>query len=79
MRVIHIEAEQGHAVPKTVMGARGPFGKYEPARSADENPSDPYPSGATAQNGMRGVVLYDCNNCGATVREDNLDSHECEE
>jgi hypothetical protein len=79
MRVIHIQAEQGHAVPRQVLDARGPFGRYEPERATEDYPSGDFPPGATAQNGMREVVMYECRACGAAVREDALDSHGCKE
>lgn len=80
MRVIYKDAVQAHAVPKHILDARGPFGAWSPEKAEDTGaPVDPYPPGATAQNGMTEVVFYECNDCQAVVREDNLDSHECEE
>ena len=79
MRVIQRQAVQAHAVPASVLDARGPFGRYEPKKADDDYPPDPYPPGATAQNGMTEVVMYECSECKAHVREDNLDAHECEE
>lgn len=78
MRVIRIQAEQAHAVPQQVMQARGPFERYQPTIAAlDVMPE--FPPGATAQNGMTEVALYECQRCGAVVRGDALDSHQCEE
>ena len=79
MRVIYIEAEQGHAVPKSVMEARGPFAHYEPQPAEEDYQPMGFPPGATAQNGMKEVIFYECNECGATIREGELDYHECEE
>jgi hypothetical protein len=78
MRVISIQAEQGHIVPSHVLEARGPFGRYEPERAEDVYVPE-FPPGATAQNGMHEVTLYECRDCHAVIREDNLDSHDCEE
>jgi hypothetical protein len=78
MRMIYIEAEQGHAVPKSVLSANGPFGKYEPVKGDPIVPVE-FPRGATAQNEMHEVILFECNGCGATVREPDLDHHECKE
>ena len=80
MRVIYIQAEQAHSVPSRVYEARGPFARYQPPEILDL-PYDPdkFPSGSTAQNGMREVVRYECQVCMATLREDELDGHVCEE
>lgn len=80
MRVIHRDAVQAHAVPSRVYEARGPFGRYQP--EIVEIPYDPdtFPvSGATAQNGMKGVVLYECQDCMGILTEAELDSHVCNE
>lgn len=79
MRVIEIDAEQGHAVPDRILEARGPFGRVEP--EVVDLPPDPnqLPPGATAQNNYREVALYECQACGGVVREDDLDIHECKE
>lgn len=77
MRVIYKDAEQGHRVPSHVIDARGPFRPWNP-EIVCEDPPDPFPPGATAQNGMTEVTFYECRACGATVSEYNLDSHRCE-
>ena len=77
MRVIHKDAEQAHAVPRTVMEARGPFEPYRPEIVQDDHLPE-FPPGATAQNGMQEVAFYECRQCGATVSEYNLDRHRCE-
>ena len=44
-----------------------------------DEPVDPFPPGATAQNGMKEVLFYECRACGEVLRETELDNHECEE
>lgn len=78
MRVIHRQAEQGHLVPQQVMEARGPFGRYEP-KVVSLDAVDEFPPGATAQNGMREIQMYQCRLCDGIVREDDLNTHDCEE
>lgn len=75
-RIVHKQAVQAHAIPKMVMEARGPFGKYEPEIVYDNPPAE-FPPGATAQNGMREVVLYRCNLCQAVVKDFDTATHVC--
>jgi hypothetical protein len=77
MRVIYKDAEQGHVVPSQVLGTRALFERWNP-EIIREDPPDPFPPGATAQNGMQEVAFYECRSCGATVSEYNLDRHLCE-
>jgi hypothetical protein len=79
MRVIHVDAVQAHAVPSRVYEPRGPFDRYQPSEIKDL-PFDPdkFPTGSTAQNGMREVVMYECQVCMAILRDDELDGHVCE-
>lgn len=65
-------------MPDRVLEPRGPFGKYEPEVHALEYDPDKFPPGATAQNGMKEVVMYECNLCGAILKETQLDGHTCE-
>ena len=78
MRVIHKQAVQAHLVPSIVMEARGPFSSYEPLRDETGTDAPEFPSGATAQNEMNEVVLYQCRDCGAVVKDRDIDYHECE-
>lgn len=78
MRVIRIQAVQAHAVPQMVMEPRGPFERYEPTILTEDYRPE-FPPGATAQNGMTEVHMYECNRCQAVVRGDALDTHHCEE
>lgn len=78
MRVIRLQAEQAHAVPAMVMKPRGPFEKYEPTIVVEDHLPE-FPPGATAQNGMTEVFLFECSRCEAVVRGDALDAHQCEE
>lgn len=75
MRVIHLQAQQGHPVPQRAMEPRGPFQHYEPVVVDLEEDPDEFPYGATAQNNMRGVDLYECQGCEAVLLESELDSH----
>lgn len=79
MRVIQRDAVQAHAVPTRVYEARGPFGRYQPPEIKDL-PYDPdkFPAGATAQNGMQEITLYECQSCLAILKETQLDGHVCE-
>lgn len=79
VRIIHKQAEQGHAVPSHILTASGPFGVYTPEKAEDEQVVDEFPYGATAQNDMVGIGLYTCNLCGSLVRETELSVHRCEE
>lgn len=82
MRVIRKAAYQGHAVPATAGYPRGPFNPEilaQPVIVFDDNdPDDVFPPGATAQNGYRGVQMFRCRDCGAIVREEDVESHRCE-
>ena len=75
-RIIHKQAVQAHAVPKMVLEARGPFQKYE-AHVVPMDIAPEFPPGATAQNGMREVILYKCNACGEIVKDFDTASHVC--
>lgn len=79
MRVIHVDAVQAHAVPTHVYEPRGPFGP-RPQPEIVDIPYDPdkFPAGSTAQNGMQAVLMYECQNCMAILRESELDEHLCE-
>lgn len=79
MRVIQRDAVQAHAVPTRVYEPRGPFPEpYRP--EIVDLPYDPdrFPPGATAQNGMQEIALFQCQRCDAVLKEDQLDSHVCE-
>ena len=78
MRVIQRDAVQAHAVPNRVYEPRGPFMAYQPQIA--DLPFDPdyFPPGATAQNGMTEIVMYECQVCMAVLKEAELDSHVCE-
>ena len=78
MRVIQRDAVQAHAVPSHVYEARGPFGRYQP--EIVDLPYDPdyFPPGATAQNGMKEVAMYECQKGTAILKENQLDGHVCE-
>lgn len=78
MRVIQRDAVQAHAVPTRVYEARGPFGRYQPEIVDLPYDPDKFPPGATAQNGMQEVVMYQCNRCEAILTEDQTNSHVCE-
>lgn len=78
MRVIQRDAVQAHAVPSRVYEARGPFGRWQPEIVDLPYDPDKFPPGATAQNKMTEVVMYQCNRCEAILKETELDSHVCE-
>lgn len=82
MRVIRRPAFQGHAVPETAGRPQGPFPSEVLAPPVitydDSDPDNIYPPGATAQNNYRGVTMYRCRDCSATLTEDQLEDHACE-
>lgn len=79
MRVIYREAVQAHAVPARAYEARGPFARYQPAEILDlTHDPDRFPPGSTAQNGMKEVVMYECQRCMTILTEPELDGHVCE-
>lgn len=79
MRVIYVDAVQAHAVPRRTYEARGPFERYQPPEILDlTHDPDKFPPGSTAQNGMREIVMYECQGCMAILSEHELDSHVCE-
>ena len=78
MRVIQRDAVQAHRVPDRVYEPMGPFGHYEPRVVPISHDPDKFPSGATAQNGMKGLPMYECNSCRRILTENQLDSHTCE-
>ena len=75
-RIIHKQAVQAHAVPKTAKAATGPFPAYEPEISDIDYDPDWFPPGATTQNGMS-PNRYQCNACKEILWESELDDHEC--
>jgi hypothetical protein len=87
MRIERIVTKQGHAVPEAAYAPRGPF----PAELFTAKPvitdyvaqSDSggpeLPEGATAQNNYREVRWFRCRDCFGTVRENELDSHNCDD
>jgi hypothetical protein len=80
MRMVYVDAVQAHPVPSRAYEARGPFARYQPREILD-TPFDPdkFPvAGATAQNEMRGVPMYECQDCKAILMETELDGHVCE-
>lgn len=78
MRTIRIDAEQGHAIPTHAYEARGPFAPVIPQVSDLDRDPDWFPPGATAQNKMQGVPMYECRGCGAVLLERYVDGHVCE-
>jgi hypothetical protein len=79
MRVIQKDAVQAHAVPRRVLEARGPFPTpYQPQVVELTHDPDKFPPGATAQNGMQEVALFECQTCFTVLKEDQLDGHVCE-
>jgi hypothetical protein len=78
MRVIQRDAVQAHAVPSRVYEARGPFGRYQPEIVDLPYDPDSFPPGATAQNGMKEIVMYECQQCLTILKETQLDGHVCE-
>jgi hypothetical protein len=84
MRVRTIATFQGHYVPSKAYRAPGIF---DPEITRKESPVvdyeteqeglSPFPHGATAQNGMRGVRYFKCNVCEIVIMENELDDHVC--
>lgn len=83
VRIIQKRAVQAHAVPSRVMQYQAGFnvGTPSPVLAQEYDPDHLYPDGATVQNGMQGVEIeyYECRDCSAILREDELDHHVCEE
>ena len=78
MRIIYKDAAQGHLIPARAYEARGPFSPVLPRVVDIDHDPDWYPPGATAQNKMAGITLYECSRCGDVLRETDLDAHVCE-
>lgn len=89
MRIERVQAKQGHPVPAHAGRPLGPFPPelawnpevvvdYEPL---DDGGSAPLPEGATAQNSFRPRKFrwFRCDDCGETLREDELDNHDCDD
>lgn len=75
-----VRTVQGHAVPEHAYHAPGIFDPEVmrgPERAPDHVDEWDYPPGATVLNGMRGVQLYNCTQCGDTVAESEFDAHQC--
>lgn len=84
-RITRIQTKQGHPVPKTAGGARGPFPpelyrslpvveQYE-QRSGNGGPEVPVEG--TAQNNFRPWRWFKCKSCEAFVHEPDLYEHKC--
>lgn len=87
MRIQRVATKQGHAVPPAAVAPRGPFPPelfatpkivtdYEPQ---PDGGGDPVPEEGTAQNLFQPIKWYRCRLCMEAVREQDLDSHFCEE
>ena len=78
-RVTRVQAYQGHRTPDH--GYYPSFGFEADTPTVIENPGDvdDTPIGATAQNGMQEVKFYLCRGCEAVVREDEIETHRCED
>jgi hypothetical protein len=84
-RITRIQTKQGHPVPTTAGGARGPFPpelyrslpvveEYE-QRSGNGGPEIPVEG--TAQNNFRPYKWFKCRKCQALVHEPDLNIHQC--
>ena len=78
VRIIYKDAAQGHPVPRRAYEARGPFSRVVPTVVDIDRDPDWFPPGATAQNKMAGIPLYECSGCHRIVLETDLDGHVCE-
>jgi hypothetical protein len=78
MRIVYRDAVQGHAIPSRAYEARGPFAPVIPQVVDIDHDPDWHPPGATAQNSMEGLALYECGACQAVLTENDLDGHVCE-
>lgn len=78
-RVSRAQAYQGHLVPDHGYYPSFGFESDVPTIIDNPDPVEEFPLGATAQNNMQGVVFYQCQGCGAVVREEDCPGHRCED
>jgi len=77
MPVIRKFAVQGHAVPSTVHGPRGPFPPEVlagPRMAVDEDTRSD-----SLHVGLDDVHFFRCRDCGEVLLESELPNHDCEE
>jgi hypothetical protein len=85
-RIQRIQAKQAHPVPKTGMGARGPFPPelytsmpvIEDYTQQSGNGGPEIPVEGTAQNNFRAYKWFRCKVCNGFVHEPELSSHVCQ-
>lgn len=78
MRIIYKDAVQGHSLPARAYEAKGPLRRVVPKVVDVDYDPDWHPPGATAQNKMQGIPLYECSRCERVLLETDLDRHVCE-
>lgn len=86
-RIERIQTKQGHPVPKTAIGAQGPFPRelymsmpvvvdYDRI-SGNGGPEVPF--GSTAQNEFKPLRWVRCTECMKVFKEQDADNHTCDE
>lgn len=78
-RVTRIDTYQGHRVPQHGYYPNFGFEADTPVEIHSAGDVDEAPPGATAQNGMRQVLYYECSKCLDIVRENDIPYHRCED
>ena len=75
MPVIRKFAVQGHAVPKTVTPARGPF----PAEIFSANPRaiEEFEPGDSLHEAFDNIRYFRCKDCGEIISESEMEDHIC--
>jgi hypothetical protein len=83
MSIERVETKQGHPVPKSSHGARGPFPPeifFRPEVISNyARPGDEILEGATAQNNFNPPKVFKCRDCSMLVLEHEIPDHECQE
>ena len=78
-RVTRIQTYQGHRVPDHAYYPSFGFQADTPVVVDTDVQPDDLDTGATAQNNFQGVIFYRCQDCEAVVRDDEVESHRCED
>ena len=84
MKIVQrVITKQGHPVPKSAYGARGPFPAElfkEPEIIYDyDSEEDDVPIGGTAHNHFTAPKRFECRDCEMIVLEHEIPSHHCSE
>lgn len=84
MTIERIPTKQGHPVPQSSQGRKGPFPpeifmRPEVVHDYYRPGQDDIEEGATAQNNFKPPRVFKCRDCGVLVLEHEIPDHDCPE